>query len=270
MGRAELLGRAAVAAARAVGDPRTLCIALVRLGWNELFRSADAAMAHSEEALAVARAAGDRWAVAATLDSLGAVTHLLGQFAEARSLLEEALVLGREVGDGVLVAQTLEFLGVCCYFLGDLDRAADVLEESLILWQRLGDSTAAARLWRNLARVAIARGDGRQAQALLRRSLVPFRRVGWSGFVAFSLEGLAGAAAVMGQPARSLRLAGAASALREGTGTRVPLSEQPELDGWLALARRATTEDVATAAWEAGRRMTVDDAVAYALRDDAD
>jgi non-specific serine/threonine protein kinase len=266
--RAVPLAEAGLAASRALGEPRVLARALWGLGWlRGRLQDHAGGRALLEESVAVARAADDRWATAAALRWLGSFVHMeLGEFAAARPMHEEALLLGRQAGDRNVVSWALEYLGVAEYFLGDLDRAERLLEESLGCCRDLGEEAGVARNLRNLARVALARGDMAAARELLARSTATFQRVGWLVFIPYVLEGFAGVAARAGQPARSLRLAGAAEALRESTGSRVPAGEQFELDGWLAPARRALG-DRAAAAWAEGRAMTRDQAVADALSD---
>ncbi len=66
-----------------------------------------------------------------------------------------------------------------------------------------------------------------------------------------------------GQPERAARLWGAA-ALRESIGSigsPLPPVEQEKVDKTMASAREALGEAAFTAAWDAGRAMTLDEAV---------
>jgi hypothetical protein len=62
-------------------------------------------------------------------------------------------------------------------------------------------------------------------------------------------------------------LAGAAAALRDQSGRPLPPTEQADYERWLASASEALAESVRNAALAAGRAMTLDQAVAYALDD---
>src|SRR5437667_74643 len=75
-------------------------------------------------------------------------------------------------------------------------------------------------------------------------------------------------AAQQGQPVRALRLAGAGAAHRPGIN--LGGAEQAWLDRMLAPARHALAETAQAAAWAAGQAMTLEQAVAYALSDEAD
>ena len=83
--------------------------------------------------------------------------------------------------------------------------------------------------------------------------------------IAFVLEDFGGLAAAQGQPERALRLAGAAAALREALGAPLPPTERARLERWLAPARDALDEAAQASAHAAGRAMSLEDAMSYAL-----
>ena len=76
---------------------------------------------------------------------------------------------------------------------------------------------------------------------------------------------LANLAMAEAQPARALCLAGAATGLREERQATLQPTEQARLEVWIDAARSALGDAAATNAWAAGRAMTLDQAVAYAL-----
>jgi hypothetical protein len=83
------------------------------------------------------------------------------------------------------------------------------------------------------------------------------------------LEGLAGMAAAEGDAARAARLFGAAQAHREAVATpRWPVMDAI-YDRDVALARRLLDAEAWDAAWAAGNTMPVDQAVTYALAEQA-
>ena len=87
--------------------------------------------------------------------------------------------------------------------------------------------------------------------------------------MAASIEGLAGLAAAQGQAGRAARLFGAAEALRESVSNRIPPSERAEYDHNIAAARAQLSEAAFAASWAGGRAMSLEQAVAYALDEDA-
>jgi len=85
----------------------------------------------------------------------------------------------------------------------------------------------------------------------------------------FVLMAYAHLAAGEGQAARALRLAGAADVLRHTVGTSMGPGYQAYLRRDLERAWRALSEDEGGAAWEEGRAMTLEEAVACALEEPA-
>ena len=81
---------------------------------------------------------------------------------------------------------------------------------------------------------------------------------------------LAGPAAAKGQSERAVRLLGASEALREATGLGLQAADQFEIDRYVASARAQLDEATFEAAWAEGRAMTLEEAVAYALGEDAE
>jgi hypothetical protein len=62
---------------------------------------------------------------------------------------------------------------------------------------------------------------------------------------------------------------GAGRALRDVLGTPLPESEMPTYEKRLQEARAALDPEVFSAAWEQGRSMSVEDAIAHALHHDS-
>src|SRR5437879_6924151 len=82
------------------------------------------------------------------------------------------------------------------------------------------------------------------------------------------LEGLAGIAA--DQAERAARLFGAAEALRAAIDTPLAPGERADYDRYVAATHAALGQEAFAAAWEAGRAMTLDDAMAFALDETRD
>ena len=76
---------------------------------------------------------------------------------------------------------------------------------------------------------------------------------------------MAGLAARQGQPARALRLAGAAAALRDRIDEQPWPANQATLTRRLAAAREALSAQGQAAAWADGQALTVEQAIAEAL-----
>src|SRR6202011_5699007 len=79
------------------------------------------------------------------------------------------------------------------------------------------------------------------------------------------LEVLAGMSVTEERPEQAARLFGAAEVLRGVIHTAVPLARRAEYDRHMALLRKELDETALASAWTAGRGMTVEQAIEYAL-----
>lgn len=79
------------------------------------------------------------------------------------------------------------------------------------------------------------------------------------------LERLAALAGSQGQAERAARLWGAAAALREVLGAPLHPAERLELEETMGQVRAAIGDEAWRIAWEDGRAMSPEEAMAYAL-----
>ncbi len=84
-----------------------------------------------------------------------------------------------------------------------------------------------------------------------------------------SLEGLAGLAAATAAPRRAARLWGAANVLRQEMGNARSVDERIAYERQVKPVRAMLTTEGFDRAWDEGRAMTLDDAVRYALDEQA-
>jgi hypothetical protein len=158
----------------------------------------------------------------------------------------------------------LNNLGCLELHAGNLDAARRLTEESLTIRRALGPLREIVWSQALLGKVAVAMHEVETAAAYFRESLEVHGVVGNSWGTALALEGVAGLEATV-QPEHALRLAGAASAVREAIHRPLPPAEQPLLAGWLAPARQAVPPDNARRAWAEGEALSESEAVEFAL-----
>jgi len=203
------------------------------------------------------------------VNNLGGVAFARGDFGGACQLFSESLSLYRDAGDRWGTAGALLGLAVANHRQGDAPRAVALLEESLSLYGEVGDRRNAAQAALNLADALRDSDDLTQAAVHYRDALVEFGAVGDRGRVAQGLRGLGAARVREGKFERAATLLGAASALTSGeelnSGAASP--ELTTLAADLDAIRGALSEDAFTAAWDAGRSMSLDAAVQSALSD---
>jgi non-specific serine/threonine protein kinase len=148
---------------------------------------------------------------------------------------------------------------------GSLDEARAFLEEAVSLQREIGDQYYLANFLNNLGNVARAQGDYPYASQLYRESLERNRELGDGWQIAYVLEDIGGLAAKAGQPERALLLIGAAETLRQRMHASLAPHERARLDQFLELARNDLEPIHAASAWQAGKAMSMDQAIDMAL-----
>ena len=230
----------------------------------------DRATALHGQSLALYRELGDAWNVAFALNNLGVQAFCQGEYAAAQPLFEQSLASARQVGDGILIVMPLNNLGCLAYNLGDYERAQAFYNETLALARASNDESRVANSLDNLGEVARCRGEYAKAKSLHKRGLALSSKLGEVICIIEGLEGLASVAVAEGEAPRAVRLYGAVEALRESTGGYARNADEVtdyERD-IVAIQALLGTEDV-KAAWVAGRVMTQEQAIEYALDEES-
>jgi tetratricopeptide (TPR) repeat protein len=188
---------------------------------------------------------------------------------EGISSCEEGLSIFRELEDRLGMAQALTVLGELSRFVGDYERARRVYEECLMISRELGLKRREAIILNNLTYVAQNRGDYELAASLVREALALVFELGSNYLFLTGMAVLAGPTASKGQPERAARLLGASDSLLEEMGVGLQAGDQFEIDRYIDAVRKSLDQEVFHAAWEEGQTMTLDEAIAYALSDEA-
>jgi len=218
-----------------------------------------------EKGLALHRAAKDARGVAWSLGNLANVTSDRGNYERAKNLYEEGLALSRGLGGAELLGAYLISLGDEYLLEGDPERATELNEEAAELYRKRGHRSQLQAALDNLGWSALIRGDPQKAEALHEESLVLCRELGDKLIGSESIEGLACAAGAVGAAERAAGLFGAAEALREATGYQQADRARSLREPYLTAVHSLVGE----AAWEKGRSMSFEEAIAYALQDKA-
>jgi tetratricopeptide (TPR) repeat protein len=222
-------------------------------------------------ALALSREAGDRASSAWAMVFLGA--HLTAdpdRYGEGIALCEEGLVLFRELDHKPGVARALNTLGELARLDGDYERAQEVYEESLTIAREIGDRQREAVMLGCLGYVAQHQGDYGRAEALIIGALAQLRELHLVYGIAPALLSMVGPVGAKGQAERAARLLGAGEMLFEAMGVQPQPADQLEIDRYVTAVREQLDEVTFWAARAAGRAMSLEEAVAYALDEDAE
>lgn len=221
-----------------------------------------------EQSLALCRESGDRMAAARALSNLASVVRLQGDYVRAGSLYEECRASFAELGDRAGMAWSLDYQGDVAREQGEGEVARSLYEKSLAVFRELGDPWGIAGTLADLGNLARERNDHAGAHTFYAESLRRFQELESKRGIARLLECFACSAAAQSRPERSLRLAGAAAALRQSVGAPLPPAERARLDKDLEAARQAMSNTAGAAAWMEGWAMPAEKAIAYALSPD--
>ncbi|MGH7601259.1 MAG: ATP-binding protein, partial [bacterium] len=303
---AQALSQEALDLHRQAGDQRGEAVALNNLSWAAFFRSdLTPALSLQEQSLALRRKIGDEKGVAFALDVLGQIEETLGNYQKAISRLDESrclqqrlndeqglawtlMLLGntaRKQGDlegatklleeGVAALKTIDnkwgielglyWLGITARELGHHQRAEELLEESLRMSRERESKWGIASSLGYLGHVALEKSDYARAKACYHESLVLHHELGNTIGIAEALFGCGRLALAEDQHARAARLFAAAELLRAKIGAPMSVREHKRFDREVASVRAALKENF-DAEYAAGKTMTEEQAIAYALK----
>jgi non-specific serine/threonine protein kinase len=221
-----------------------------------------------DQALAMARALGDRRAEALSLMRLGRLSDYLEDYATSQQLYEQCLAIWREEGSQSGVAGCLNNLGWVAFAQEDYAAARVYHQGCLAVNRELDRPYDIAWSFNNLADISLAEGDLATAREEYVRSLRIFADHGAPDGIVECLRGLAQVAAAQGgEPAarRAAQLFAALHRLREETGLRLMPPERASHDRSVAAVAAALGEGAFAAAWAEGMALPLDQAIALAL-----
>jgi tetratricopeptide (TPR) repeat protein len=288
---------------RQLQDRRGIASALRGLGFVHYFQQdSEGARPLLEEALALFRALDDVEGIAATLDNLG---YISSDPQEEERLYQESLALRRRSGNlrgigislGALayraifrsdlatawrytverrqieeelgnqngIANVFNRMGEIAFSEGDLAAAYSYYEQSMRLCEEIGEAVLLPSSMKGICLTMLKRGQVEGVAPLLEQAVALFAKQG-SGFtVSETLAVFATLAVAQGEGQRAIILEAAALAITASLAERLIPRERAVFEETQAAARAMLDEREVAEAWAAGQRMTLEQAVAYAL-----
>lgn len=184
----------------------------------------DAAQRSYEASLALSRETGNEASVASSLGNLGILALERGELDGAKTLFTEGLEINRRLHNLEGLAPSLINLSIVTVRQGDYAAAHTLLEEALAINRKRKDNWGVATALINLGDVLCVQGEVGEARAVFGEGLRLAQELGDRESLAYALEGFASIAATQGQGERAARLRGAAEALREASSNPRPPS----------------------------------------------
>jgi predicted ATPase/DNA-binding CsgD family transcriptional regulator len=219
------------------------------------------------ESIRLSRELSYRRGAAMALVYLGRSLVACERPAEARPHVDRALSLLDERDDPAALAIALLYAGLAAHFTGQLEEACARYRRSVEASRAAGFRSVGARALQMLGHARLDLGDIRGARGAFEEALPMCLELGDRWVVPLVMAGFAGVAVCTGRPKRALRLAGVARGLCEAGQFSMPAVRETRLERWLAPARKQLGAAAAQVMAE-GRRMSLADAVSYALADE--
>jgi predicted ATPase/class 3 adenylate cyclase len=214
--------------------------------------------------LAIRQELDDQANIASLLSNLAIIARFRKDFETARALNQEALAIREQLGDRWAIGVSLNNLGNLALSQGNYAEATARMEQALGIWRQVGDRWAIANTLTGLGDVAGEKKDDAVSRAYYRESLAINRELDDRLALAYLFEALGCLAAAQGEPERAMQLVGAAAGLRAALGAPLPPTEASRLQDRLSPARALLKENALQAAEEAGRALSLDEAIELA------
>jgi len=219
------------------------------------------------EALTLHRQLGNKWGVAGSLYLLGNAAADDRDFEAARDLWGESLQLWREVGDRHYALLATRMLAWAYNELGEPDRAHGLMDDVLSEARAAGNRHLQVHALESFAHDAASEGRVEEAASLLKEAYELNRELGDRFRDAIIVCRFARVLAFAGRAETAARLLAAGETLYEEMGASPMGWLQRGNDEALVLIRARLDDDAFAEAWERGRKLTIDEAVALALEE---
>ena len=218
-----------------------------------------------EESLTKFQALGDKWGIATALNGLGVGARYKAHYDEAIPIHRQSLELFRELGDKRGIARALANLGSNMIRKGDTENARKLHEESLLLYLEQGDKIGIADSLLELGSLTRRQGSYDMACNRLKQALLVYNEIGSVDGIITCFEEFAACASSENRFDEAARLLGVSQRMREVSKSPIPPAYRTEHEHDVGAVANALGDQALGAEMTLGRRMTLEDAVKYAL-----
>jgi tetratricopeptide (TPR) repeat protein len=253
---------------RTLDNARQLAWALFQMG---VLQSTVAEFAEAEkcfeECLAIYRTLDDRWFIALVLMQLASTKISDNDFERAIELLDEAVPIFRNQERTNIVAVALNMQGWGYVQRGDYWAAIENFQEALAIGQLEGNYQSMGWSYRNLGMAYRLVHELDEAERNIRAALHLYQQISFKSGMVIAFEILASVAAEQGKAETGVRWIAVAEALRQSIGLpRTPSDERLYYNAALQLTTAALDPTAWQAAFAAGSKLPLDEALALAQR----
>ena len=180
---------------------------------------------------------------------------------------QENLEVFQQLGDKGGITFTYSLIGELARSVGDFETAERNYKNSLVLAQEIGERLREGTQYANLGMLSLQKKDYHQAKNLIKQGLRIFLELDAYYGIIYDIGGLAGAELGLGKPERAACLLGASNAGFEALESVHQKADQPVMKDIINKTKELLGEETFIEAWNKGERMTVHEALEYALDD---
>jgi len=251
------------------GNKWGIRIALGTLGMvNEAQGNFEKAETLYQNSLTLSRETGDFDGITWALLLLGSLAANRGEYSKAMGLLSEGLSYAKMAKNKINIGSILTQIGIAASQISNIEQARSVFEESLSIYREIGNPSGIFQSISLLGYIACLDGDYAKARSLFIDSLKLALQLKYENNIALCLISIGELALAQGHPEEFVRLFGMAESILPNNW-RQDMPSYFRNDTLLAVdsARATLGEEAFTAAYEEGKEMTLDEAVALALEE---
>ena len=224
------------------------------------------ALAYFAESVALCRTTNSPVDLGIALYQLARVAYRDGESAESALALEESIDILRRCNSGWYLPLALSEKGIRAMYDGRLDESATLQEEAASIMRDNEDLFGLTVPLKNLALLATSQRQYERALAYCREALAILRPLNEHWMVAYTLEVVATAKCLNGHYTDATQLLGAAERLRRSAGTAWPKNRMSDYERMLQTLRTSLSEEEFSHAWETGRALSREEAIAAAMQ----
>jgi tetratricopeptide (TPR) repeat protein len=202
----------------------------------------DQAGRHLTAALALFGQSRDERGVGSTLDDIGKLQWLKGDYPLALEYTLRALAMRRKLGDRRSIALSLNNLGLVHQDSGNTKAALEAFEHALRIRREIGDLVGVSITLNNLGTVAQDMRDDKKALALFAEAHDLVKETGDRNRTALILTNLGETHNRLGDPARAVAMLKQAEEVADELGDKLGLAEAARGLGKAFLAQREYTK----------------------------
>ena len=259
------LRRQALRLARSLADQWRTALALAWLGLTN--RNYQQDRGYLQESIDMFRSMGDLNNLTRFLGHLGRNEMLNGDFESAQVRLEEAISLIREMNRKSISFSVWRAYGQMALLHGNYGRAYTAMQEALQYADKTGERMAVLWFSADLGYVTLKQGNTIETRGHFTKCLKEFLNDQVEIGIVFAIEGMTGLYIILNKPERAARLIGWADSMRKKLNDIRPPLEQAAIDQNIAACLIKMGEVIFSDAYDEGEKLTLEEAVAYALED---